>query len=298
MALRTRCSSGSRRWSMTVLSSSVSPPSATKRTSLPRRAARSRTSRRKAWKVASSGTMRTDMVLSRNDSVSRSSPSASSRRRGSSWSVAMRERRDCRMTSSPTLSSRRSTLALSTRRLVVGPSSPPGRRAPTGVASSPRAGAHSTAGRPGAVACRDPGRTGPVAGMEAMEAMETSSATARNASPPAPAAASSPAASATPPCAAMRHNNSAGGSSRSSPSTITSSPPSSISVAKGSRTMTAGCSVTSTASQRRWTDSASSPSRSGTVSQWGQRCSAPRARKPSSRREGSSPRRSASADGA
>ena len=82
--LRTRCTSGSAIFSIRPLSSSVPSPTVRRRTCLPRRAERSRTSRGKRRNTASTGSMRTPITASCRSRVLRSSSSRPAVRRSDS----------------------------------------------------------------------------------------------------------------------------------------------------------------------------------------------------------------------
>ncbi len=115
--LRMRWTSGSPSRSMTVLSSSVSAPSVTRSISLPSSAERSCTSRLNRPKVVPMGTMRTSRVESRSSVERRSRSSETASSSGASSREAMRASRAWAMTSSPTRSTSRSSLAAPTRRV-------------------------------------------------------------------------------------------------------------------------------------------------------------------------------------
>ena len=106
MELRKRCTSGSFRRSMTVLSSSVSAPWVVRSICLPSSAERSRTRRRNLEKVEPMGSMRTESVESRSSSVSRSNSSDKVMKSWSSFSPATWVIGAWTMTNSPTRSTR------------------------------------------------------------------------------------------------------------------------------------------------------------------------------------------------
>ena len=149
MQLRRRCTIGSLRRSITVLSSSVSSPAVSKSTSRPISRARSRTRRRNLPNVGRTGTIRMPRVRSRRSAVSRSTSSAMPASAGSAASPAWRVSRAWTVTSSPTRLTRASSRSAPTRSVLASP--PEEVRTPGPGPSSPQGGGCGAVSRgPGA----------------------------------------------------------------------------------------------------------------------------------------------------
>ncbi len=249
--VRRMWTSGSLSWSMTCLSTSVSPPSPTKTTSLPSSPARSRTSRRKVPYRPPMGTMRSPRVSSRSLAATRSSSSAMARAAGSWVPAVCSDSRDWMMASSPTRSTSRSRRVASTRML---------------AAPSP---ASLALGLAGAAARRD-----------WRFATRLSHSAAR-------AGASSKAEAAR----RVRNSSRSVARSGSADSFFTSTACSSSTKRKTSRRAFSSVSATRSTSHQQVAASGSRPSRSGTASAWTTAVPCPKAWSSWSRPRGSMPER-------